>query len=1166
MTYSSKREYSSLNNEQIVQRSYSGLPILVFVLSLILTAAATYYSNQLEANRVREHFAFSTTQVVDAVKGRMLEYEQVLRGGVGLYRVSPSVSRKQWHDYVTNNEMSVHYPGIQNMAISVPVSAGQKQRHIDTVRAEGFPRYTIHPEQPKRPIYHSLVYVEPFSGRNLRAFGFDMYTNSVRRAAMDRAIDQGLPSVSGMVKLAQETNEDVQQGFIYCLPVYRSEKFLETPVQRRAALRALVCGGFRVNDLMKGIFGSNTSDMELEIFDNGDIRQDSLMYTSNREAGVHQASLSSIVPIQVGGRNWSLRISANRNFTASVSSYQTVVVAVAGLLLNLSLFAALYILGGRERRAHQLAEEMTRSLFDTESKYSDIVSSASDAILSKNLDGTITSWNSSAERMFGYPASEAVGNSALCLLPAEYQVTSPLNMHRLMNGEHIENREEVRVRKDGSPMEVSVTYSPMRNHEGRVYGISEVISDITQRKRAEEALKLREERFQTLFDRAVDGILILTPNGDFVSCNKSFADMHGYTTREMLALNIGDLDTPASSRLMPERMRRIMAGESLTFEVENCRKDGSVFPMEVSASLIIVDGENLIQSFSRDITERKISEKNLRVLAAAFETHEAILITDTDANIIKVNQAFQNITGYRADEVIGKNPNILSAGRLDNEFYADMWRQLLSDGKWSGEVWDKRKSGQIYPKWLTISAIKDDAGKTTEYVGIFKDITARKKADDEIHNLAFYDALTRLPNRRLLMDRLRSALSSSARSHHYGAVLFLDLDKFKTINDTLGHDYGDQLLVEVSMRIQSCVREADTVARLGGDEFVILLEEIDDHAENASLKVAQIAEKIRTSLTMPYQLKGNEYHSSTSIGVSLYRGNEESVEVLLKQADMAMYQAKDSGRNAVCFFNPMMQILVETRAALEVDLRQAIFNQQLHLYYQIQVGNDQRPIGAEALVRWHHPVRGIVSPAQFIPIAEESNLILDVGNWVLDTACRQLAEWTKSTQARDLLLAVNISAKQFQQDDFVENVASILRSHGVEASRLKLELTESVVLNDVTDVVAKMHALKALGVNLSMDDFGTGYSSLSYLKRLPLDQIKIDQSFVRDIVTDQNDAIMVKTIIDLARNFRLNVIAEGVETEAQLDFLQKNGCMAYQGYYFSKPVPIDEFDTLLVSN
>ena len=564
----------------------------------------------------------------------------------------------------------------------------------------------------------------------------------------------------------------------------------------------------------------------------------------------------------------------------------------------------------------------------------------------------------------------------------------------------------------------------------------------------------------------------------------------------------------------------------------------------------------------QDITEQKLNEDQLRVASIAFETHEGIMITDPDDRIIRVNKAFESITGYSADEVIGHTPHMLSSGKHDQAFYDAMWRRITGTGQWEGEIWDKRKNGDIYPKWLTVTTVRD-ADRVSHHVGVFSDISQRKLAEEEIYSLAYYDTLTKLPNRRLLQDRFGLALAASERNGSYGVVLFLDLDKFKTLNDTLGHGYGDLLLIEVAARIRACVREIDTVARMGGDEFVVLIEELDADAEAASQKAAHIAEKIRSSLTQPYFLEGHEQHSSPSIGVCLYRGRAESVDSLLKHADMAMYQAKASGRNTVCFFDPVMQLAVEGHVALEADLRRAISLQQLHLYYQVQLDNDHRPLGAEALLRWIHPTRGMVSPAQFIPLAEESMLILEIGSWVLESACRQLKLWGQHARTRDLTLAINVSAQQFATPDFVGQVTAMLRKYRVDPARLKLELTESMVLDDVQSAAEIMHALKGLGVGLSMDDFGTGYSSLSYLKLLPLDQLKIDQSFVRDITSDPNDAVLVQTIIDMAKNFRLNVIAEGVETEGQLAFLKQHGCMAYQGYLFSKPVPIEEFEALL---
>ncbi|MDO8812993.1 MAG: EAL domain-containing protein [Gallionella sp.] len=554
---------------------------------------------------------------------------------------------------------------------------------------------------------------------------------------------------------------------------------------------------------------------------------------------------------------------------------------------------------------------------------------------------------------------------------------------------------------------------------------------------------------------------------------------------------------------------------------------------------------------------------DLRISAIAFETHEAIIITDCHPKILRVNKAFCDITGYTAEEVIGRNPNMLRGDKRPKAFYDEMWAAIFRDGTWSGEMADKRKNGEVFPAWLTITAVTSTEGVLTHYVGSFFDITERKKSDDEIHRLAFYDSLTDLPNRRLLIDRLQHALTTSERSGRHGAIMFIDLDNFKVINDTKGHDCGDVLLVEVARRLQSCVREGDTVARLGGDEFVVMLEDIKGDMEQAVTLTDEVGEKILASLNQSYVIDGNEYHSTASIGVNLFINREISADTLLKYADIAMYQAKGAGRNTLRFFDPKMQSVLEARIAIESDLHRALAELQFRLYYQAQVDDTGCITGAEALVRWIHPQRGMISPAQFIPIAEESQLILDIGLWVLETACRQLALWSNDEQKCGLVLAVNVSAQQFKLKDFVGRITSIINEHGIDPAHLKLELTESVVLDDMADIVAKMHALKTLGVGLSLDDFGTGYSSLSYLKQLPLNQLKIDRSFVNDIATDPSDAIMVQTIIDMAHNFRFNVIAEGVETEAQLAFLKLHGCKAYQGYLFSKPVPIKEFEALL---
>jgi len=559
----------------------------------------------------------------------------------------------------------------------------------------------------------------------------------------------------------------------------------------------------------------------------------------------------------------------------------------------------------------------------------------------------------------------------------------------------------------------------------------------------------------------------------------------------------------------------------------------------------------------------KKHESELRLAAAAFESKEGMVITDAGNVIVRVNRAFTEMSGYTAKEVIGQTPAILRSGRHDASFFVEIWERLKQTGAWQGEIWERRKNGQIYPKWLTIKALKLDDGTVTHYVSTHTDITERKRAEEEITHLAFYDPLTQLPNRRLLLDRLQQALASSARSGFNGALFFLDLDNFKTLNDTLGHDKGDMLLQQVAKRLVGCVREGDTVARLGGDEFVVMLEGLSENALEAATQAEILGEKILADLNRPYQLNGFENRSTPSIGVTLFCGHRHAIEELLKQADLAMYQSKTAGRNTLRFFDPKMQAVVADRAALEIELRAAVKQQQFVLYYQAQVVGNGRLTGAEALVRWQHPQRGLVSPAEFIPLAEESGLILPLGLWVLETACAQLAKWAAQPDTAHLSMAVNISANQLHQADFVDQVLGVLARTGANPKKLKLELTESLLVTNVENSIAKMAALKAHGVGFSIDDFGTGYSSLTYLKRLPLDQLKIDQSFVKDILIESNDAAIAKMVLALAESLGLKVIAEGVEIEAQRDVLARLGCHAYQGFLFSHPLPVDEFEAFV---
>ncbi len=797
-----------------------------------------------------------------------------------------------------------------------------------------------------------------------------------------------------------------------------------------------------------------------------------------------------------------------------------------------------------------------------------VYENSSEAMVVTNADNIILNINPAFTALTGYSSAEVIGQSPEVLKSGRHDARFYQQMWATLSSKGVWSGEIWNRRKSGEIYPEWLTINSIYDDTGKLQRRVALFTDITERKQAEAALHASEARFRGVFERAYIGISITDLAGRVLEVNDSLAKILGYERHELLGMNVAEFTHPADQALEALHIAELMTGERDSFRMEKrylTRSDDQVW-IDLLVT-VIRDAHQQINAVIRlviDISERIRAEADLRIAATAFESQEGMLVTDAQGIILRVNHAFTQITGYSAADAVGVNPRILKSGKQDSAFYTQMWERINRTGSWQADLWNRRKNGEAFYCWLSITAVKGVAEQVSHYVGTFTDLTERKEAADKIEHLAYYDHLTQLPNRRLMLDRLRQAIINAQRHQRPGAVLLIDLDNFKSLNDTRSHAAGDR-------RLLADARTGDSVARIGGDEFVVIIEDLGA-GDQAVLQAEMFGEKFMNSLAAPFVLKFDvadpnassfSHFCTCSVGVALFCGAQVTADELIKRADTAMYQAKAAGRNTLRFFDPDMQAAVQARAALEVDLRQALKLAQFLLYFQAQVDSRGHITGAEALLRWQHPVRGLVSPGDFIPLAEETGLILPLGQWVLDSACQQLAQWAAEPASAHLTLAVNVSARQFAQADFVERVLASIASSGARIDRIKLELTESLLLDNADDIVAKMTRLRAHGVFFSLDDFGTGFSSLSYLKRLPLNQLKIDQSFVRDIVKDANDAAIAKTIVALGHNLGMTVIAEGVETIAQRNVLAGLGCLNYQGYYFSRPLPIEAFGALL---
>lgn len=788
----------------------------------------------------------------------------------------------------------------------------------------------------------------------------------------------------------------------------------------------------------------------------------------------------------------------------------------------------------------------------------------------KNLNGRYIYANEMAGCMLGRPASEIVGCADHDLFSSEMAVRMLACDDKLVASG---NSAACEISLPGRSYDGERCYwlvrQVLRDEGGQIVGLASVATDITDRKRQELELVALKNKFAATLQALPDLMFELDSEGRYLDCHAQQSELLVASPGELIGKTVHEVLPPDVAAICIRSLGEAMEkGISTGLQFQLDVHDGSRW-FELSVARKASAGDHLPHFIvlSRDITDRRNAEHALResdslMRAIVDNTPVEYWARDLDGRCIMENALVVEHWG----SLLGKRPQ-------DSNVSPDelaVW-QYNNRRVYEGEVVEEEVEYEVDGRKRifnnVVAPIKVD-GRTIGIVGFNQDITDRKRNEEEIHRLAFYDSLTHLPNRRLMFDRLEHALIGSARRARHGALLLIDLDNFKFLNDTHGHEVGDQLLIEVAKRLKTCIRQGDTAARLGGDEFVVILEDIDGAGDDAN-QAELIAGNIQALLNHPFSLvRGPEglsidYHCASSTGIALFDGTTVSAKELLRRADTAMYQAKAAGRNTLRFFDPAMQAAVTHRAALETELRQAIDEQQFHLCFQVQIDESGRPTGSEALLRWEHPTRGTIPPASFIPLAEETGLIVPIGQWVMATACRQLAAWSKKPATAGLTLAVNVSARQFRQAKFTDQLRDILRQTGAPATRLKLELTESMLQEDTDAIIGRMAELKQLGIRFSLDDFGTGYSSLANLKRLPLNQLKIDQSFVRDVLTDPDDAAIAETIVALGKGLGLEVIAEGVETDAQWRLLANVGCRNYQGYLFGRPLPLVEFEQFL---
>ena len=1071
-----KSRYSIATTPLAVKRYLPTQSLAWFTLALGVAASvgAWHFAARQSDSETRSEFESRANLAASLVDRKVARYIDLLYGMEALFGNDPSVSRAQFQGFVTALDAGRRFPGVQALEFIRRVPAASREDFEKAVREdrslvpEGYPGFAIQPPG-NRAEYYVIDYVEPMRG-NEPAFGLDIRSRTAAMRAAEESRDSGEPAMTGRYRLVQERGTST--GLVAYLPVF-GLGIPRTVEARRQALVGFVNVVFRVDDLFADtLTGTLLEGLGMEVHDMGpigaadrpELGEETLIFRSE-SAGeeAHDWFPDSLVSgvrrheaaLVVAGRQWRIAFRSTPAPMAGLQPYPLIVLCM-GLVVSALLYGILYTLGRSRGEALEAADHATRELRgqlaaneqlqavtrDSNERLRAVIQSAPFAIVARDLDTKVHMWNPAAERMFGWREQEVL-ESETSIVPPHLREETTAYRERARAGELIVIEETQRMHKDGHLVDVSLSIAPVFDSLGRVTATMVTLADITQRKRAEQALRESEARLRLAMDAAQMGMWYWESEGDLFTYSDGLGPLFG---------------------------------------------------------------------FSRDAPHVGYRELQLRLHPEDRPLFQATM-----------HHAVREGTDFQFD-------------------YRVVWPD--------GSVHWIANRGQV---------LRHEGGRAQRLVGVAMEFTERKLAEQRIAHMAHHDALTGLPNRLLLHDRIQQAIAQAHRNKGRLAVLFIDLDRFKTINDSLGHQLGDRLLQSVSHRILVCLREGDTVSRLGGDEFVIVLPIIESGADASA-----VATKLLDVLSSSFHLHGNDLHVSASIGISLYPGDGTDTETLMRNADTAMYHAKDSGRSQFQFFTPEMNVVARERLTLETALRRGLEAGEFVLHYQpILSVTDDVVTGVEALVRWNAAGRGLVAPAEFIPAAEESGLIVALGEWVLQEAFAQARRWQDAGRA--LRVAINVSASQLRRRNFVDRLKSLLENSGVHPTRVVLEITEGVIVESAGEALATLGEVSALGVRLAIDDFGTGYSGLAYLRRFPIDTVKIDQSFVRDLTVDIDDAAIVTAIIAMARSLGLYVVAEGVETPAQLAMLQRIGCESAQGYHLARPMPVVELDEWLAA-